>query len=128
MAAALTLVGVGLVVRAFPKSLDAGRFVNSSAGLNQARLMADKVEQSMRRWVVDKDALYGVFSSLKNNKEFEMMVDAFGRRRYDRYFWGLPDWMYDLGNLADWLNWSLNAQQIAKVNEILAGRGITYTF
>lgn len=83
--------------------------------------LADKIEAAVfYTWGTDLPAIYDVFNLMKNNLDVAMLIKAFGKRRLE----------YSLQEmeLGAHLSNDMDSSEIAKVNSILASKGITYRF
>ena len=65
-------------------------------------------------WGTDEDAVYDVFETLNNRSEVLALVNAFG--------------VYEEHTLGEWMNKELNSEELEHVQNILASKGIVYTF
>ena len=65
-------------------------------------------------WGTDEDAVYDVFEALNNRSEVLALVNAFG--------------VYQEHTLGEWMNEELNSEELEHVQNILASKGIVYTF
>lgn len=83
--------------------------------------LADKIYAAvMYTWGTDEQAIYDVFSSMKNNLDVAMLIKAFGKRRLE---FSTQD-----AELGAHLSNDLDTTEINKINTILASKGITYRF
>lgn len=89
---------------------------------NWFTITADALELAMFDAGTNEAAIYSIFDDLENDADFEALFNAFGVRTYTGDVLPTP-WMY--GNLVQWLNFELSAGEIAQVNEIMAGNGLT---
>lgn len=65
-------------------------------------------------WATDEDAVYDVFNALNSRSDLLNLINAFG--------------VYEDHTLSEWMNEELNRKELAHVQEILASKGIVYTF
>jgi hypothetical protein len=85
---------------------------------------ANKLEQSMFDVGTDEDAIYDVFSKLKNNGDFIKLKQAFGVREYTGGF--VPGFLSPDLSLDGWLQQELDSSEILQLNNILKNKGIIY--
>lgn len=65
-------------------------------------------------WGTDEDAVYAVFEQMNSRSDVLSLVNAFS--------------VYEGHTLGEWMNKELSLKELAHVQEILATKGITYTF
>lgn len=82
--------------------------------------LADRLESAMYGFTDDEEAIYAVFSKLRNQSDLYQLITAFGSRR--------PIWHIGTADLATWLNTRLDTPEIQKINEILARNNISFQF
>lgn len=83
--------------------------------------LADKIYAAvMYTWGTDEQAIYDVFSQMKNNLDVAMLIKAFGKRRLE---FSTQD-----AELGAHLGNDLDSTEIARINSILGSKGITYKF
>ena len=68
----------------------------------------------------DNEAIYDIFSKMNNNLDVAKLIVAFGTRR--------KEYSGQAGSLGELIVSEMNNSQRAKINQILAQRGITYRF
>ena len=71
----------------------------------------------------DEEAIYAIFHALINIDDLHALHAAFGTRYYR--FFGIPQGNY---SLTQWLQSDMNDDEIAIINDILASKGINYSF
>lgn len=76
--------------------------------------MASAIYTAMKGPGTDEEAAYAVLNKLKNNVDFLKLQTAFGIR--------------DTYDLNAWVQGDFNTSEIAQINNLLANKGITYTF
>jgi hypothetical protein len=82
---------------------------------------ADKINSAgVTGFGTDENAIYDVFQQMKNDADVLKLIAAFGNRRIE--------FSLAWAGLSGWLRSELDAREIAKINAILAGKGITYRF
>ncbi len=84
------------------------------------RDMADILDKALLRdSTEDEDAVYGVMEKMKNVSDVSKVIDAFGHRRqmFTTYYISLPQAIQ-----------YLNKREKKKINDILAGKKIDYSF
>jgi hypothetical protein len=83
--------------------------------------LADKVYAAvMYTWGTDNQAIYDVFNLMKNNIDVAMLIKAFGKRRLE---FSTQD-----AEIGAHISNDMNSSEIAKINNILSSKGITYRF
>lgn len=85
---------------------------------------ANRLEQAMFDVGTDEDAIFEIFSQLRNNTDFLTLKAAFGVRNYTGGF--LPGMVSDDLSLDGWIQQELDSSERAELNNILSQRGITY--
>ena len=70
----------------------------------------------------DEDAIYSVFSKLKNNADYLALANAWGKPNRKVYEWGIGRDM----TLAQFIRYEMDESEVKKVNKILASKGIKY--
>lgn len=88
--------------------------------LSQYATLADRLETAMYGATDDEDAVYSVFSKLRNRADLLQLISSFGKRRI---FLTIGD-----SNLSTWIYHRLNKSEVEKVNEILSRNAIDYQF
>lgn len=68
----------------------------------------------------DEASIYEVFGRMNNDLDVAKLVAAFGNRR--------GEFTIQFAGLGGWLRTELSAAEIAKVNSILAAKGLRYRF
>lgn len=91
---------------------------NLTYELTTYNTMANKLFEALSGLLTDEQAVYSVFTQLKNRDDILELIKDFGSRG----FWPFK------GTLSEWLYQSLSASEIEKVNEILERNGNTYKF
>ena len=76
--------------------------------------LAEKLYKAVKGLGTDENSVYTVFNALGNKADLLKLIAVFGTK--------------DDMTLAEWLYDDLNARELAKVNTILANKGIDYTF
>jgi hypothetical protein len=89
---------------------------------NWYTVKADALELAMFDAGTDEAIIYSTFQDLENNADFDSLFNAFGVRTYTGDWLPTP-WMS--GNLVQWLNYELDESERERVNEIMAGNGLT---
>lgn len=69
---------------------------------------------------VDQEAIYGVFEQMQNDLDTLYLIKAFGRRRVEMSMQSAA--------LGGFLRTELDEEEMAKINDILAAKGIIYKF
>jgi hypothetical protein len=83
--------------------------------------LADKVYAAvMYTWGTDNQAIYDVFNLMKNNIDVALLIKAFGKRRLE---FSTQD-----AEIGAHISNDMNSSEIAKINNILSSKGITYRF
>lgn len=98
--------------------------------------LSEQLVQAMNGCGTDEDAIYQVFSGLRNDADFLKLVQQFGIRYYEPCSWSSPisylRWQFNDkafgGNLSTWLGYDLTVGEIAHINSILSSHSITYSF
>lgn len=81
---------------------------------------ADRLEMAMQPLNDNEDAIYDVFSKMRNKSDVLYLIEAFGKRRQS----------YTIGKvgLNTFLNYQLNDSEREHINEILQRNDIDYKF
>ena len=133
----LTIIGIGayglyklgsalgkkLTLSNADKDIKAAQQSGQSASYSAATYsqLADKIYSAvMYTWGTDEQAIYDVFNLMKNNIDVAMLIKAFGKRRLE---FSTQD-----AEIGAHLSNDLDTTEIAKINSILASKGITYRF
>lgn len=98
--------------------------------------LSQGLEQAMSGCGTDEDLIYQIFGYLKNKADVLKLITVFNIRYYMPCKWTNPQdyllWQINPqrfpGGLSAWLRFDLTTNEIAKVNQIMAERGITYQF
>lgn len=88
--------------------------------LSNYESMADKLEDAMYGFTNDKDAVFAVFSKLRNKSDVLQLIVSFGERRII--------WTFGNANLNRWINNRFGSDDIAHINSILSRNNIAYEF
>ena len=88
--------------------------------LSQYSGFADRLESAMFGFTDDEEAVYDVFSKLRNKSDLLQLINIFGSRRIMTTIGG--------SSLPIWINNRLDKSEIQRVNEILSRNNIDYTF
>lgn len=91
---------------------------------SQYQAWANRLEQAMFDWGTEEETIFEIFSSLQNNADFLKLKLAFGTRTYTGGV--LPGFFNDKLSLDAWLQQELDESELARVNQILSSKGITY--
>ncbi len=78
----------------------------------------------------DEEVIYSVFERLNTKDDLFSLMDAFGRKRSDVYTRVLAPIgaTWEEADLTRWINDELDSSEKAKVNQILASKGIAFKF
>lgn len=85
--------------------------------------LADGLQNAMTDVGTDEARIYSIFEKMKTAKDLLLLIKAFGIREY--YNFGIREGKY---NLAQWLTTELSESEIEKINKILRGNNINFTF
>ena len=85
---------------------------------------ANRLEQAMFDVGTDEDAIFSVFSQLRNNADFLKLKQAFGVSNYTGGY--VPGFLSDDLSLDGWIQQEFDNSAINQLNTILANKGITY--
>lgn len=88
------------------------------------KTMADKLYAAMNTSGTDENAIFSVFSQMKNTLDVLRLIEAYGTRQL--YTFGIPTGGQQ--NLSQALSDELSDSDIAKINQILFTKGINYKF
>ncbi len=92
--------------------------------------------QAMNGCGTDEEMIYEIFDALRNDADLLRLEMLFGVRFYEPcaassplsyLVWQFDDKAYG-GDLPTWLSYDLGAGEIANINSILAGNGLTIQF
>jgi len=89
----------------------------------QASSFANSCHAAMDGYQTDEDALYNVFTNLKNNADFALLMSAYGSREISSGAWN-PEPNFT-GTLTGAITSECDATEKAKLNQILQSKGIT---
>jgi len=90
----------------------------------QAQSYAASLFAAMDGYGTDEDAIYSVFTHIKNDADYAMVFNAYGVREISSGAWNpSPNFK---GTLSGALTDELDAEEKVKVNNILAGKKIKY--
>ncbi len=97
---------------------------------------AASLVQSMNGCGTDEDTIYDVFAQMSNDADLLALITVFGVRFYQPCEASSPFsymlWLWDDesfgGDLPTWLSYDLKGSEIANINAILAGNGLTIQF
>jgi hypothetical protein len=89
----------------------------------QASSFANSCHAAIDGYQTDEDALYNVFSNLKNNADFALLMSAYGSREVSSGAWN-PEPNFT-GTLTGAITSECDATEKAKLNQILQSKGIT---
>ena len=81
---------------------------------------ADRLETAMYGYTDDEEAVFDVFSKLRNRSDLLQLIRAFGERRII--------WTIGKSNLNAWISNRLETKEIARINDILKRNNIDYQF
>jgi len=98
--------------------------VQPSFSSSNYKTLADKLYAAMNTSGTDENAIFSVFSQLKNSLDVLKLIEAYGTRQL--YTFGFPAGGQQ--NLSQALSDELSDTEIAKVNQILFTKGINYKF
>lgn len=87
---------------------------------SQYKAFADKLYKAMDGFGTNEPAIYDVFEQLKNNIDHNNLVIAFGVRG--------EGWISDGHTLAEYITDDLGQEEIKRINQILADRGIVHRY
>lgn len=94
--------------------------------LSQYQAFAKIIEIAGQDAGTDEQAIYSVFMKLKNNADYLQLVKAWGPSRQV-----YPEWIlfYSTGqklSLQQFIRYEMDENEVKKINNILASKGITY--
>ena len=78
----------------------------------------------MKGATTDEDAIYNVFSKMKNDLDVTQLISEYG---IHTYYLSLRKIATDM-DLPQWIHEEMDEDEIAKLNGILAKNNITYRF
>ena len=81
---------------------------------SQYTAYADVLFTAMDGFGTDEDAIFRVFTAMKNDLDIAKLINAYGLRKDE--------------SLAEWLQGDLSSSDMAKLNKILSTKGIKYQF
>jgi len=84
---------------------------------------AEILKNAMGRLGTDEDAIYRVFSKMKNNLDLSELIKQYGTHLY-----AISPVNFQYLDLSGWINEELNDKEITKINNILSNNNITYRF
>lgn len=93
---------------------------NLTYQISQYVSFADRLETAMFGFTDDEEAIFDVFSKMRNKSDLLQLITTFGNRR--------PIFNFGSASLAVWINNRLDKSEIQRVNEILARNNIDYQF
>lgn len=110
--------------------------VGASYSKSQYETFAQKLVQAMDSCGTSEDSVYSVFQAMKNKVDVLSLIAAFGVRYYQPCPTTNPVSFLKFqldnkafgGGIATWLEYDLTSTEIKKINNILASKGINYTF
>ncbi len=87
--------------------------------LSQYGVFADRLEVAFMG-TDDEQAIYSVFSDMRNRSDVLQLIKSFGKRRQE----------YTIGKvgLSTWISYQLKNKEIAEINDILARNYIDFKF
>ncbi len=88
----------------------------------QASAMADKLYSAMDGSGTNEQKIYDVFEQLNTYSDLMMVMKAFGTRK------GWWNWWGSESGLVEWINDDCSSDEVAKINAILAGKNINFSF
>ena len=89
----------------------------------QASSFANSCHAAMDGYQTDEESLYNVFTNLKNNADFALLMSAYGSREISSGAWN-PEPNFT-GTLTGAITSECDAGEKAKLNQILQSKGIT---
>lgn len=89
---------------------------------SQYKSFASQIEIAGFDVGTDEDAIYSVFSKLKNNADFLALTQAWGKPNRKVYDWGIGRDM----TLAQYIRYEMSESEVRKINTILNSKGIKY--
>lgn len=110
--------------------------IRPSYTTGQFQTWVNALTTAMNGCGTDEQVIYDVFDWMENEADVRMLITTFGLRYIEPCGWHSPveylvysvnDKAYG-GDLSTWLRYELSSSEIAKVNSILKGRGITFQF
>lgn len=99
------------------------RGIQQSFPNSQYSVFSEKLQVAFNYLNTDEDAIYSVFNSLKNEADLLKLIQTFGTREIEV----LPFITQD-ETLTEAIQSQMDADEIAKVNGILAKKGINFNF
>lgn len=100
---------------------DSSRQVKASYPKSVYQGFANRIEEAGFDLGTDEEAIYNIFRKIKNNTDFLMLQDAWGKPNRTIYDWGMG---YPV-SLSKFLTKELSASEISKINSILRANKIT---
>jgi hypothetical protein len=103
---------------------------------SQFETWANALVQAMNGCGTDEQAIFDVIDWMANEADIRKLITVFGLRYIEPCGWHSPveylvysvnDKAYG-GDLTTWLYYELSSSEIAKVNEILGSKGISFRF
>jgi LPXTG-motif cell wall-anchored protein len=102
--------------------------IDPTISATQADTYAGELVAAFEGCGTDEQAVYNVFSNLRNKADVLLLISVFGVRSYAGCFDG-PIWKENVDyNLGQAISSELSAGEISHLNGILAGNGIQYSF
>ena len=89
---------------------------------SQYKTFANSIETAGFDLGTDEAAIYSTFRKLKNNTDYLMLLNAWGKPNRTVYEWGVGRKM----SLPQYLRWEMSDTEVKKVNDILKSKNITY--
>lgn len=93
-----------------------------SYSVAQFNQFADLLQSAMEGMGTDEEAIYGVIAKMYSDLDILLLVKSFGIRWYKELFFG------ENYTLDQWFENELSAYEMSVVNNILAQRGIKFSF
>lgn len=97
---------------------------------------SQQLVQAMNGCGSDTDQIHQVFQAMQSKADILKLINIFGVRyiepcwitQVDAYAIWLVDDQHYGGGISTWLSFKLSASEIGKINAILTGKGIDYSF
>lgn len=114
----------------------AAQGITPSMSVSQSEGLCQQLVQAMTGCGTDEDSVYAVFQQMQSKADVLQLVNTFGVRYYQPCVWTSPvsyaiwqanDQAYG-GGLSTWLGYDMSTSEIGKINAILTGKGIDYSF
>lgn len=114
----------------------AAKGIHPSLAESQFQALSESLVQAMNGCGTDEAMTFNVFKQMKNEADIRKLIATFGVRYYTpcaasqpisyaKYLWNDKSFG---GGLPSWLSYELSATELTKVNSILKGNGIKYSF